>query len=96
MQPRIRDWPTISQNLDIDCIGGVTQAFRDDSLGLSVIPPIGERQFEAPCGELISVRVHTRRTILYPSGFYEDPTLGLPSSHGKRLFFFEQSIVVLK
>ena len=98
MQPRIRYWPTISQNLgDIDCIGGVTQAFRDDSLGLSVIPPIGERQFEAPRGEAhIEYECIRGEQSYIPLVSTKTPPLGCRLVPARGCFFFEQSIVVLK
>ena len=92
MQPSILDWSTISQHLDdIDCVGVVAQAFRDYSLGLSVIPPVGELQFEAPRGEAHIKYGYIRGGQYYvvkiASGFYENPVLGLPASQGLMLLF---------
>lgn len=75
----------------IDVFETISQGFIAYSQGEAVIPPVGELRFEQPPGE-VHIKYGYIKTAPYyvikvASGFYQNPSLGLPSSQGLNLLF---------
>lgn len=75
----------------IDVIAEIETAFSLYSQGLATIPPVGELLFEQPPGEMHikygAVRGDGIFVVKIATGFYENPSIGLPSSGGVVLVF---------
>jgi len=96
MTPLILDWPAIEARLQrVDAIGAMERAFAAYSRGDAVIPPVGELQFEEPPGDVHIkygyLRGGDHYVVKIASGFYSNPTLGLPSSQGLMLLFLQRT-----
>lgn len=79
----------------VDPVGAIEQGFIAYSRGKAVVPPVGELLFEEPPGD-----VHIKYgyitddkyyVIKVASGFYENPTLGLPPNNGLMLLFKQKT-----
>lgn len=75
----------------IDVFETITKGFIAYSKGEAVIPPVGELIFEHPPGE-VHIKYGYIKTAPYyvikvASGFYQNPSIGLPSSQGLNLLF---------
>ena len=80
---------------DVDLIAEIEQGFVAYSDGRAVVPPVGELLLKDPPGD-----VHIKYgyiegddyyVIKIASGFYQNASLGLPSSNGMMLVFSQQS-----
>ncbi|MBX2877825.1 MAG: ornithine cyclodeaminase family protein [Saprospiraceae bacterium] len=75
----------------IDVFETISKGFIAYSKGEAVIPPVGELLFEQPPGE-VHIKYGYIKTAPYyvikvASGFYNNPSIGLPSSQGLNLLF---------
>jgi ornithine cyclodeaminase len=74
---------------DLDLISAIATAFARYSAGEAVVPPVGELLL--PGGDVHIKYGYLRDDPYYvvkiASGFYDNPTLGLPSSNGLMLLF---------
>lgn len=75
----------------IDVFDTISQGFVAYSKGEAIIPPVGELLFEEPPGE-VHIKYGYIKTAPYyvikvASGFYHNPSIGLPSSQGLNLLF---------
>lgn len=77
----------------LDLLDGIEKGFLDYSLGKVVVPPVGEMILEK--GEVHIKYGYVVDDELYvikvASGFYENSSLGLPSSNGLMLLFSQQT-----
>ncbi len=92
IHPLILDWLTIEAALEqVDVISAMMDAFMAYSSGRAVIPPVGELAFDSPPGDVHIkygyLKDGSHYVVKIASGFYENPTLGLPSSQGLMLLF---------
>ena len=80
---------------DIDLLPLIEEGFVKYSMGLTVVPPVGELLFDNPPGD-----VHIKYgyimgddyfVIKIASGFYENPKLGIPSGSGMMLLFNQKT-----
>lgn len=75
----------------IDAVAEMEAAFGLYSQGLVTVPPVGELLFEQPPGEMHikygAVRGDGIFVVKIATGFYENPSIGLPSSGGVVLVF---------
>ncbi|MFD9902204.1 ornithine cyclodeaminase family protein [Mesorhizobium sp. NPDC059025] len=75
----------------VDVIAEMETAFSLYSQGLATVPPVGELLFEQPPGEMHikygAVRGDGIFVVKIATGFYENPSIGLPSSGGVVLVF---------
>ncbi len=75
----------------IDVIAEMETAFGLYSQGLATVPPVGELLFDQPPGEMHikygAVRGDGVFVVKIATGFYENPSIGLPSSGGVVLGF---------
>jgi ornithine cyclodeaminase len=75
----------------IDVIAEMETAFGLYSQGLATVPPVGELLFDQPPGEMHikygAVRGDGVFVVKIATGFYENPSIGLPSSGGVVLVF---------
>ncbi len=75
----------------IDLLAAMEQAFVAWSSGRAVVPPVGEMLFTQPPGEVHIkygyVSGEPYYVVKVASGFYQNPSLGLPSSNGLMLLF---------
>lgn len=76
----------------------VEQAFTAYSAGAAVVPPVGTLSFDQPRGDVHIKYGYIRDDAYYvikiASGFYENPSLGLPSSDGLMLVFDQKTGVL--
>ena len=74
---------------DLDLLPLMEEAFRGYSAGLATVPPVGELLLQR--GEVHikygAIAGDDYYVIKIASGFYENPSLGLPSSNGMMLVF---------
>ena len=75
----------------IDVFDTISRGFIAYSKGEAIIPPVGELLFEQPPGE-VHIKYGYIKTAPYyvikvASGFYHNPSIGLPSSQGLNLLF---------
>ncbi len=97
--PRIIDKPTILKLLakasKEDLLLGIEHSFTAYSSGEAVVPPVGTLSFEAPPGDVHIkygyLQNNPHYVIKIASGFYLNPSLGLPSGNGLNLVFAQQS-----
>lgn len=79
----------------IDIIRTIEEGFILYSKGLVVVPPIGELIFKNPPGEAHIKYGYIKNDDFYvikiASGFYNNPTLNLPSSQGLMLVFCQKT-----
>jgi len=79
----------------IDLMRVIEEGFQDFTAGKVVVPPVGELLFEEPPGEVHIkygyIRGDRYYVIKIASGFYDNPRLGLPSSHGMMLLFEQKT-----
>ena len=80
---------------DIDLLPLIEEGFVKYSMGLTVVPPVGELLFDNPPGD-----VHIKYgyimgddyyVIKIASGFHENPKLGIPSGNGMMLLFNQKT-----
>ncbi|MCP5156676.1 MAG: ornithine cyclodeaminase family protein [Ectothiorhodospiraceae bacterium] len=80
---------------EIDVTPLIEEGFVAYSEGRVVVPPVGELTFEDPPGDTHIkygyIRGDDAFVIKIASGFYANPTLGLPSSSGLMLLFSQQT-----
>jgi len=93
---RVMDWESISAALEpVDVVAQMEQAFVAYSAGRCVIPPVGELNFAEPRGDVHIKYGYVQGEEFYvvkiASGFYDNPSLGLPSSNGLMLLFRQRS-----
>ena len=73
----------------------IEQGFADYSRGKVVVPPVGEMTFENPPGETHIkygyIRGDDHYVIKIASGFYDNASLGLPTSSGLMLLFSQKT-----
>lgn len=97
--PKTIDKPTIIELLakasTEDLLNCLERSFTAYSSGEAVVPPVGTLSFEAPPGDVHVKYGYLKATPHYvikiASGFYDNPTLGLPSSNGLNLVFNQQT-----
>jgi ornithine cyclodeaminase len=74
-----------------EVIAAMEQAFIAYSLGETVIPPVGQMEFENPPGDCHIKYGYLKRgttfTVKIATGFWKNPEHGLPSSNGVVLVF---------
>jgi len=87
---------------EVDVVAAMAEGFRQYSDGNTVVPPVGELLFDDPPGDVHIKYGYLKNDDFYAikiaSGFYDNKSLGLPSSHGMMLLFNQktgQSIAVL-
>jgi ornithine cyclodeaminase len=77
----------------LDLLPMIEAAFRDYSAGRAVVPPVGELLLDK--GEVHikygAIAGGDYYVIKIASGFYENPSLGLPSSNGMMLVFHQDT-----
>lgn len=78
---------------ELDLLTGMEEGFRNYSMGKVVVPPVGEMILDK--GEVHLKYGYVVEDDLYvikvASGFYENATLGLPSSNGLMLLFSQRT-----
>jgi ornithine cyclodeaminase len=78
-----------------DLIECIEKSFLSYSSGTAVVPPVGTLVFEQPPGETHIKYGYLKGEPYYvikiASGFYENPSLGLPSSNGLNLVFSQKT-----
>lgn len=76
----------------------VEQAFTAYSAGSAVVPPVGTLSFDQPRGDVHIKYGYIQDDAYYvikiASGFYDNPTVGLPSSDGLMLVFDQKTGVL--
>ncbi len=79
----------------IDVTAAMKEGFIQYSNGATVVPPVGELLFEDPPGDVHIKYGYVKHDPYYvikiASGFYENSTVGLPSSNGLMLLFNQQT-----
>jgi len=79
----------------LDVIGAVEEGFLAYTGGRVVVPPVGEMIFEDPPGDVHIKYGFIKNDNVYvvkiASGFYRNPSLGLPSSNGLMLLFSQKT-----
>jgi ornithine cyclodeaminase len=80
---------------EIDLVAAAADAFRAHTAGLAVLPPVGELLFDDPPGDVHIkygyLRGGAHYVIKVASGFYNNPSLGLPANNGLLLVFSRAS-----
>jgi ornithine cyclodeaminase len=78
-----------------DLINCIEKSFVSYSNGAAVVPPVGTLAFQQPPGETHIKYGYLKGEPYYvikiASGFYENPSLGLPSSNGLNLVFSQKT-----
>lgn len=78
-----------------DIIPYIETAFTAYSQGLATVPPVGTLTFEQPPGDVHIKYGYIKGDSIYAikvaSGFYDNPTIGLPSSNGLVLVFNQKN-----
>lgn len=79
----------------IDVIAAVEAAFAAYSRGEAIVPPVGELLFEEPPGDCHIkygyLKASTTFTVKIATGFWQNPSRGLPSSNGVVLVFSKET-----
>lgn len=79
----------------LDVVDAMKEGFMAYSNGETVVPPVGELLFEKPKGDVHLKYGYIKNDDYYvikiASGFYENPSLGLPSSQGMMLLFDQKT-----
>lgn len=93
---RIVDLPEIKRILpSLDLIGPIESGFSAYSRGAAVVPPVGELLFAEPPGDVHIKYGYLKGGEYYvvkiASGFYRNPSQGLPSSNGLMLLFCQRT-----
>ncbi len=74
-----------------DQVEAIAKAFVSYSDGSANIPPVGHLKMDTPPGDVHikygAIKGNSNYVIKIASGFYENPSLGLPSSNGMMLAF---------
>ena len=80
---------------NIDLISSIEKGFIEYSNGNSVVPPVGELLFDKPKGDVHIKYGYIKNDEYYvvkiASGFYDNPSLGIPSSQGLMLLFNQKT-----
>jgi len=75
----------------VDALGEIERAFRLYSAGEVTMPPVAHLGFDEPPGDCHIKAAHIRGEPIFAvkvaSGFYRNPSLGLPSSNGLVMVF---------
>lgn len=81
----------------LDLIAGIEEGFRNYSRGKVVVPPVGEMILEKGEVHIKYGYVHDEDfyVVKVASGFYENSSLGLPSSNGLMLLFSQQTGILI-
>ncbi len=98
--PAIISLNTIESVLpEIAVFNAISLGFQAFSKGEAVIPPVGEMLFQQPPGEVHIKYGYLKSAPYYvvkiAAGFYQNPSLGLPSSQGLNLLFDKQNGTLL-
>ena len=89
---KVAQWSEIADVLPtVDVQSAIEEAFAAYSRGEAVVPPVGEMSFDDPPGEVHLKYGYLKNgehyVVKIASGFYDNPSLGLPSSQGLMLLF---------
>jgi len=73
----------------------ISDGFKAYSRGEVIVPPVGELTFDNPPGDTHIkygyIKNHETYVIKIASGFYKNPDIGLPSSSGMMLVFYQKT-----
>lgn len=80
---------------DLPLTSIISEGFKAYSKGDVIVPPVGELNFDNPPGDTHIkygyIKNHETYVIKIASGFYKNPEIGLPSSTGMMLVFYQKT-----
>ncbi len=85
----------LDRALPLDLIKYLEEAFISYSNEDAIVPPVGTLQFQSPPGEVHIkygyIKNESHYVVKIASGFYDNPSLGLPSGNGLNIVFSQET-----